>query len=36
MELFEHIDVVSEGNIPSWHRFQRTTGNSKFLEKDYV
>jgi hypothetical protein len=26
-EKFESIDAISEGNIPTWYRFQRNAGN---------
>jgi hypothetical protein len=33
-EKFESIDAISEGNMPSWYRFQRNAGNLKILESD--
>jgi hypothetical protein len=27
LEKFESIDAISEGNMPSWYRFQRNAGN---------
>jgi hypothetical protein len=27
IKKFESIDAISEGNMPSWYRFQKNAGN---------